>query len=181
MVNGDFEAAGAVNGGLRLRNFGVDQAAECTAEENQRFTLVVQGGTLDYANGQLFCGNLLASADVQVLSLPSFVSGSLKVGNVLELSGIDFEEAQRELLDESETLCSAVVENNAPSAVVDASGGITFTATGSAVEVRCSLPSNLMIVTNLTRNRRSACWRPTYLRLRVCASSDSRTSRARAR
>ncbi|ELR19827.1 uncharacterized protein ACA1_133400 [Acanthamoeba castellanii str. Neff] len=138
MVNGDFESAAAVRGGLRLRSFGVNQAVSgsaCTDGESQRFTLIAEGGTIDYSNGQLFCGNLLASADAEILSAPSFGGGSVKVGDVTELSGIDFEEAGRELLDESETLCSAVEDGEATDAEVDSSGGITLTATGATVEM----------------------------------------------
>jgi hypothetical protein len=82
MINGDFESAAAVRGGLRLRSFGVNQAiagSACTAEERRRNTLIVTGGTHDYSDGQLFCGNLLASTDVTILSTPSFGGGTLIV------------------------------------------------------------------------------------------------------
>lgn len=78
MINGDFESAAAVQGSLRLRNFGMNQATQCTPAESELFTLIVQNGTLDYSNGRLFCGSLLASSNVDILSLPSFGSGSLK-------------------------------------------------------------------------------------------------------
>jgi hypothetical protein len=77
MMNGDFENRLAVRGGLRLRSFGVNQRAVCTAEESAGFGIVAEGpGPIDFANGRLFCGNLLASNDSQIVNLPSFANNA---------------------------------------------------------------------------------------------------------
>lgn len=81
LVNGDVQARVAVKGGVRLRSFGVAQGIQCNAQAAAGFGLIVQGpGALDFANGQLGCGNLLVSEDVDVISLPGFVgNGGLVV------------------------------------------------------------------------------------------------------
>jgi hypothetical protein len=77
MMNGDFEGKLAVRGGLRLRSFGVNQRAQCTAAESAGFGIVAQGpGSIDFSNGRLFCGNLLASNDSQIVNLPSFANNA---------------------------------------------------------------------------------------------------------
>jgi choice-of-anchor A domain-containing protein len=135
MMNGDFEGKLAVRGGLRLRSFGVNQRAQCTAAESAGFGIVAQGpGSIDFSNGRLFCGNLLASNDSQIVNLPSFANNAgLVVGNVTELSGINFTLAAAELRNVSSNFCNAS-QTTSTSAEVAEFGAITLRATGAANE-----------------------------------------------
>lgn len=83
----------------------------------------------------------------------------MQVADVLDVSGIDFEEARRELLDESESQCSLVGTGGVSEAVVDGSGSITFASTGSSSEVAPSVPAHFSpCTTHLFRhNRHSLC------------------------
>jgi hypothetical protein len=80
MMNGDFESGVAVAGGLRLRSFGVNQRVACDAAQSAGYGIIAQGpGVVDFTNGLLFCGNLLASEDSEIVNLPSFLNGGLVV------------------------------------------------------------------------------------------------------
>jgi hypothetical protein len=75
LVNGDFESAAAVNGGLRLRSFGIFQNSPCTAQASQGSTLIVNG-PVDVVDTHLFCGNLLVTNQSDVIRPPSFQPGN---------------------------------------------------------------------------------------------------------
>jgi choice-of-anchor A domain-containing protein len=138
LTNGDVESTIAVNGGIRLSSFGVNQRAVCNATEAAGFGMIVgDSGSVDFTNGRLFCGNLLASANVTIVNLPSFGNGGrLVVGNVTQLSGVNFTLAAEELRNASAGLCGAASANgtNSTQAELDGFGGITLRATGVANE-----------------------------------------------
>jgi hypothetical protein len=75
LSNGDFEGRAAVNGGLRLRSFGLFQNSPCTANVSQEATLVVNG-PVDAVDTRLLCGNMIVSNLDDIIRAPSLQTGN---------------------------------------------------------------------------------------------------------
>ena len=94
----DVQGRMAVGGNVYLRSYGVASAIEPSETDYS----IVAGGSVDYINGQIFTGGVIAGGDVS--SISENVSNSLEEGALIlgdQLLPIDFEGAFQGLLDVS--------------------------------------------------------------------------------
>jgi hypothetical protein len=148
MTNGDVEGRVATNGGsFRAISFGIgSRITPCNAS----LPSVIVGGnnvTIDFQGG-IQCGTLVAEKSADLIYLPGFANGELVVGNVQNLTGVNFTAEAQQLNATANALCAA---SGIP-ATVSEWGAISFQGTNSATQAFTVNVSDINAATSATFN-----------------------------